>query len=146
MRDALIVAIVQQSMADFLRRLVAYWVDGLVMVIPAVILNLMLFIAIMRDSSGLGILGVILLSFALGFLYFGFFESSRFQGTPGKIALGIKVVDSNLQQISFGNALVRIFGRIICFFTLYIGFIMIAFTEKNQGLHDIIAKTYVIHR
>ena len=40
----------------------------------------------------------------------------------------------------------RYFGKIISAIILYIGFIMIAFTGKKQGLHDIMAGTLVVNR
>lgn len=71
------------------------------------------------------------------------FESSKFQGTPGKVAVGIKVVDYKGDRISFSRALKRNFAKIIS--TLfYFGYLKVMFSEKRQGFHDYLAKTYVI--
>jgi uncharacterized RDD family membrane protein YckC len=71
-------------------------------------------------------------------------ESSSMQATLGKMALGLKVTDLNGKQISFGKATGRYFAKIISAIILLIGFIMVAFTEKKQGLHDMIAGTLVV--
>ena len=77
-------------------------------------------------------------------LYFAWFESSRFQATPGKLAVGMIVVDLEGNRISFGKAIIRTLSKIISALVLDVGFIMIGFTEKRQGLHDMIAGTTVV--
>jgi len=49
-------------------------------------------------------------------------------------------------RISFGRATGRFFARIISGLTLGIGYLMVAFTEKKQALHDMIAGTLVLRR
>ena len=70
-------------------------------------------------------------------------ESSKFQGTIGKLALGIIVTDMEGNKISFGRATGRYFGKFVSAIILYVGFMMAGFTEKKQGLHDILASTLV---
>ena len=89
----------------------------------------------------LGINGV---SVILGWLYFALCESSTWQGTVGKKLLELRVTDMNSQRISFAKATGRHFGKILSALILLIGFIMIAFTEQKQGLHDILAGTLVL--
>lgn len=79
-------------------------------------------------------------------LYFALMESSAYQGTLGKMALGIRVTDLDGGQIDFGRATGRYFAKILSFITLMIGYIMAAFTGKKQALHDIIAGTVVLMR
>ncbi|NQU78110.1 RDD family protein [Candidatus Falkowbacteria bacterium] len=100
-------------------------------------------ISAFRDMGGVlgGIIGVI-----AAWLYFAIMESSSTQGTLGKMALGIKVTDMDGNRVSFGRATGRHFAKILSFLILYIGFIMIAFTEKRQGLHDMIAETIVVKK
>lgn len=81
-----------------------------------------------------------------GWLYFAFFESSIYQATPGKMAVGIRVVDLAGNRLSFGRATGRHFAKWISQLTLYIGYIMAGFTEKKQGLHDMIAGTLVVNK
>ncbi|MBS9768833.1 MAG: RDD family protein [Flavobacteriaceae bacterium] len=79
-----------------------------------------------------------------GWLFYTLFEISNFQATPGKMILGLKVVDENFEKISFGKATGRHFGKIISGLTLGIGFLMAGFTERKQGLHDKFVKTLVV--
>lgn len=81
----------------------------------------------------------------VGICYFGFMESSDNQGTLGKMAVGIKVGDENGLPITFGNALGRYFAKIVSALLLCIGFLMVAWDEKSQGLHDKMAGTFVFH-
>jgi uncharacterized RDD family membrane protein YckC len=77
-------------------------------------------------------------------LYFPLMESSKWQATLGKRAVGIIVTDLDGNKISVGRAFGRFFGKIVSAIILYIGFIMAGFTERKQGLHDIMASTLVI--
>ena len=81
-----------------------------------------------------------------GWLYFALMESSRFQGTLGKMAVQIKVTDLEGNRLTFGRATGRHFGKIVSGLTLGIGYIMAAFTEKKQGLHDIMAGCLVVRK
>jgi uncharacterized RDD family membrane protein YckC len=77
-------------------------------------------------------------------VYYAIMESSRYQGTLGKIALGIKVVDQNNQRINMPRALLRNLAKYLSAIILGIGYIMIIFDERKQGLHDKIADTFII--
>lgn len=77
-------------------------------------------------------------------LYYAAMESSKFQGTIGKLVLGIKVTDVNGERITFSKALLRNLSKIISGAILMIGYLMILFDSKKQGLHDKIADTYVV--
>lgn len=81
---------------------------------------------------------------AEGWMYYALMESSSYQGTLGKRALGLKVTDLGRARITFGSATIRYFSKILSALMLHIGFIMAAFTEKKQALHDIIASCLVI--
>ncbi len=85
-----------------------------------------------------------LVGFFIWYLYYTVAESSRFQGTFGKRILDLKVVDEAGNRISVGRAAGRLISKILSFIILLIGFLMVGWTEKKQGLHDKIAKTFVI--
>ena len=76
--------------------------------------------------------------------YFAGMESSLRQATYGKMMFGVKVVDEDGFRISFWHAVGRYFAKYLSIFTLFIGFLMAAFTKKKQALHDMVAKTLVI--
>lgn len=78
-------------------------------------------------------------------LYFVLFESSRLQATPGKLLCRLRVVTLSGERISLPRAVVRFAVKaFISFPFLYIGVLMVAFTRRKQGLHDLIAGTLVI--
>ncbi len=79
-------------------------------------------------------------------LYFPLFESSARQGTFGKQICGLAVTDTRGQRISFGRALGRYFAKFLSALVLGIGFLMVAFTPRKRGLHDLIAGTLVVRR
>jgi len=84
--------------------------------------------------------------FAAGWLYYALMESSAKGGTLGKMALGVRVTDLNGNRISFARASGRYFGKIISAAILYIGFLMAAFTQQKQALHDIMAGCLVVNK
>ncbi len=87
-----------------------------------------------------------LLRTILNWLYYSLLESSAWQATLGKKALGLEVTDLDGNRISFGRATGRFFAKIISSIILGIGYLMAGFTEKKQALHDILAGTLVIRK
>ena len=79
-------------------------------------------------------------------LYYALMESSKFQGTVGKLVLGLIVTDDQYRPISFGRAVGRYFGKYVSGITLGIGFLMAASTTRKQCLHDIMAGTLVVKK
>jgi uncharacterized RDD family membrane protein YckC len=90
--------------------------------------------------------GAIFLSSVIGILYWSLMESSKYQATVGKLALGLKVTDMDGNSLDFVKALVRNICKILSGMVMFIGYIMVGFTEKKQGLHDIIANTLVVKK
>ena len=85
-----------------------------------------------------------IISIVIIFLYFTVLESSSKQATIGKKLLNIKITDNSGERITYLRAAGRFFGKIVSFLVLMIGFLMIGWTKKKQGLHDKIAGTLVI--
>ncbi|WPL16339.1 RDD family protein [Thiorhodovibrio winogradskyi] len=88
-------------------------------------------------------LGTILGIF-IQWLYFTVQESSTWQATVGKKMFGMTVTDMGGKRISFGRANARYWSKILSALILMIGYLMVAFTAKKQGLHDLIAGTLVL--
>jgi len=141
--------------AGFWRRFVAMIIDSLVFspIIIFFIVSSGIFGAILApgDIKGLGgaMLAMSIFGFAVvllvgSWLYHTWMESSRYQATLGKMALGIIVTDMNGQRISFGRANGRFFGKWVSGMVMNVGYLMAAFTEKKQALHDMLAGCLVI--
>ena len=79
----------------------------------------------------------------LSWVYYAGLESSSMRATLGKKALGLQVTDLTGQQISFARATGRYFGKLLSALTLGLGYLMAAFTERKQTLHDIVASCLV---
>jgi uncharacterized RDD family membrane protein YckC len=86
----------------------------------------------------------IALAFVGQWLYEALLTSSSWQGTIGKRVLRLKVVDEAGNRIGFGRATGRFFAKILSSMFFCIGFIMIGFTERKTGLHDMLAGTKVM--
>jgi uncharacterized RDD family membrane protein YckC len=125
-------------------RVVAYIIDGILLTIVygivARLLGIDIFEPDWRHYDPMGNL----LSLVISWLYFALLESSVRGATVGKMAMGLRVVTSDGQRLSFMNATGRYFAKILSAIILFIGFIMVAFTDKKRGLHDMIAGTLVI--
>ncbi|WP_312469996.1 RDD family protein [Neobacillus sp.] len=78
------------------------------------------------------------------YLYF-VLMTKYFNQTLGKMVFGLKVVDLNHDKLTWGTCLFREWiGRFISA-TVIVGYIIVAFLPKKQGLHDIFSDTTVIH-
>jgi uncharacterized RDD family membrane protein YckC len=78
--------------------------------------------------------------------YFAWFHASPHQATPGKMAIGIKVVDGQGAPISFWRAIGRFFATFVSTLLLMAGYLMAAFTGRKQALHDLICGTLVVDK
>jgi len=87
--------------------------------------------------------------FFLGFvgtwLYEALMTASEKQATLGKLLMGIIVTDEAGNQLTFGRATGRHFAKYLSGLILFVGYIMVAFTDRKQGLHDMIAGTVVVY-
>jgi uncharacterized RDD family membrane protein YckC len=87
---------------------------------------------------------VSILGLLVFWLYFTLAESSKFQATLGKKALGLRVVDMMGDRIGFSRANGRYFGKYLSSLTLFIGLFMMGWTKKKQSLHDKMAGCLVV--
>lgn len=141
--------------AGFWFRFIAAIVDGILVQIASFIIVLPLaFMLGMSMAESAALHEIEAAGSALGFvigtllqwLYFTVSESSGWQATLGKKMFGLRVTDADGNKIGFGKANGRYWGKILSALILCIGFLMIAFTQKKQGLHDIIAGTLVVRK
>lgn len=132
--------------AGFWRRAAAFLIDQ-------VILLAVFFVAFFTVGVAVGLLGnraqlvggVLNLTAIFGpWLYYAGMESSKYQATLGKRALGIRVTDLFGRRIDFLRATGRHFAKIVSALLLLTGYLMAAFTSKKQALHDVMASCLVV--
>jgi uncharacterized RDD family membrane protein YckC len=147
-----------QSYGGFWIRFVAFIIDAVIVAVicsPFVMMMVPMVGAVVHSGNhGPDTETIINLMFAgirlkiisqvIAWIYEAWMTSSDRQATVGKIAVGLKVTDLYGQRISFARATGRHFAKILSAMILMIGFIMVAFTERKQGLHDLLAGTLVV--
>lgn len=155
-----------EDYAGFWKRLAAYIIDVIVLYLP----NMLIMNAFGEDAAQTTLQQALLaagtnpdivlaayghyyetmhvalaLTSLLAWLYFALCESSAWQATVGKLAMGIRVTDLQGRRISFPRALGRYAAKILSVMILLLGFLMVAWTRRKQGLHDMLANTLVLN-
>ena len=133
-------------------RVVAYLIDGILLNIVFGIIGVIVGVSMipidptttdpMASMEHMGRFQLVAL--VVTWLYFALMESSPRGATVGKMVLGLRVVDEQGNRISFARATGRFFAKFVSTIILMIGYLMVAFTERKRGLHDMIAGTLVI--
>lgn len=167
--SALAVAQTSTAYAGFWLRLVATILDSIILAVPSAPLFFLLFasalptiFATRNGGASPALLMVQLFSRFIVFfiivfigewLYWALMESSGWQATLGKKALGLYVTDLEGNRVSFGKASGRFWsGRGIAIVPtvggLYflIDCICCGFTEKKQAVHDMISGCLVMRK
>ena len=155
-----------EDYAGFWKRVGAYILDSIILYIPNLLIMKMMggdaaqatlkqallaapgdpqamIAAYQHFYSAMGL--AMIFTTVLAWLYFAVCESSAWQATPGKLALGIRVTDLQGQRISFPRALGRYPAKILSFMILFIGVLMVAWTQRKQSLHDMMVGTLVLN-
>jgi len=133
--------------AGFWIRVVATMLDGFIVFVLQFVLGFLLASAGIAAGAGAGeeISGLVMLfGYVLSFAYYIIFTGHCGQ-TPGKMALRIKVIRTDGSEISYGKAAFReVVAKFISGIIFGIGYLMVAFDNQKQGLHDRMSDTYVI--
>jgi uncharacterized RDD family membrane protein YckC len=141
----------EREYASWGRRLAAYLLDTIILVLPPLVLVVAVVVADPADDSAAWYVALLayVAWFVLPFVYFTFFHGDPRGQTPGKRALGIRVVsDMTGEPIGYGRA----FGRYVM--TVVFGFLLMIpwlldylwplWDRKNQSLHDKIVGSVVV--
>lgn len=126
------------------RRVGAYLLDTLIIVVPLVVL---IIVAVALDVWALAAIGY-LGTLVVPFVYFTYFHGGATGQTPGKRAVGIRVVnDETGEAIGYGRA----FGRYaitvvfsLIFIPLLLDYLWPLWDTKNQALHDKVVSSVVV--
>jgi uncharacterized RDD family membrane protein YckC len=147
--------------AGFWKRFAAIFIDGVAVGIVTWIVQMVVMVGMFGVGAGLAsrsdpggmiagaglfgfMVGMVLVPIAMQAVYYAWMHSSSRQATLGKMAVGIKVTDAEGHTISFMRGLGRYFATFISSIVLGIGYLMAAFTDRKQALHDMIASTLVV--
>ena len=116
-----------------------FWLRFGARIIDSILLLILQFILAVTGLTLGGPSTVIIL-----FVYFWLFTGLKGQ-TPGKMAVGIKVVDARANVPGLGPAGIReIPGKIISTLFLFLGFFWVIWDSNKQGWHDKLAGTFVV--
>lgn len=125
---------------DLGKRIIAYFIDGILISLVTLILYFIFFpfyyFAAYFIIAPLVFVGTI--------VYYIAMEGGGWHATLGKRAMGLYVASEDGSGITYSKAMLRYIGKIFSGLIFGIGYLMGAFSEKKQCLHDIMANTYVL--
>lgn len=136
----------QRAKAGFWLRFVALIIDGFLVFLLQVIFGMLLMLTGSDGFHPNSSVALLIQGFStiLSIFYWIFFTGYCGQ-TPGKMLLRIQVVRADGEHIGYGKAFYReVIGKFISGIIFCIGYLMAAFDDQKQALHDRMAKTYVI--
>ena len=135
--------------AGFWMRLWAYLVDIIVLFSISGIFTSLL--SLSGAYSNYSLLGLITAkAIVTGIIYYSYFllMTKLTNQTVGKMIFNLKVVSETNEKLTWLDLFFReIIGRFIynSIFIMKVLYLVVAFTPKKQGIHDMIGKTKVIH-
>ena len=124
------------ELAGIMARLAASIIDGIVLVLVASLL--------LGILSQAGVTLVQFIGLALPVVYHWYFWTRRDGQTPGKSAVGVRVIKADGSEISDIDAFIRAIGYHVSALLCGLGFIWAIFDGNNQTWHDKLAGTYVV--
>ena len=140
--------------AGFATRLIAWIVDQLI--ISAILAVFTWIVTFVTDTFSINeFLGlqewadlIVVVIIVLGTLVIGFSYQVGFWllagQTPGKRAMGLRVVRTNGQRLTFWAATVRWLSYAVTAI-LFLGYLWVLVDNRRQGFHDKLARTFVIY-
>lgn len=143
------------SYAGFWVRLGAKLIDALILMVvlgvPLVVLLLTTLIPQIQRGGPpqdpfqfVGIQILFQVVFVLGAVAFNTFFIGRFGATPGKMALGLKVVTPEGEPVTYMRAFGRAWGEQLSGLVCDLGYLIAAFDDEKRTLHDHLCKTRVV--
>lgn len=121
-------------------RTLAYSVDMAILMVGLLLLGVLL---TFMGGAGAALYGLIAVVGPIA--YFAWLTASGRQATFGKQLCGLKVQHAGSgERISLLRSIARELGKLVSAAILMIGFLLVAFTGRKQGLHDMLASTEVV--
>lgn len=132
--------VIVYELAGLVNRLMANIIDNFLLFIPLFIIQMILFSS--DPPLPFHLINVVILAVPVAYQWY--FLSRRDGQTPGKFAMGIRVIRTDGAEISDVDALIRGVGYYVSNLVFSLGFIWALFDKNNQTWHDKMARTYVV--
>jgi len=134
--------------AGFWVRLCAFAIDSIILQVIFILLTPLhshfgVLSEITPQTTIAELMPTLFFAFSLIFFYDSYFVKN-YSGTPGKIALGLAVVCSNGEAITWNRAFLRAFIGLFSSSLFGAGCLLAAFDTEKRALHDLLADTRVL--
>ncbi|WP_243091205.1 RDD family protein [Thermus neutrinimicus] len=124
------------------RRLMASFLDGLILVALSFLLMTLAGVNPLVQTTSFT--QDLLFNWLPSWAYYVVF-TALYGATPGKMALGLKVVRTDGQPVDWLTAFMReVVGKTLSTLPLLLGYLWAFFHPKHQAWHDLIADTLVV--
>jgi uncharacterized RDD family membrane protein YckC len=144
--------------AGFWIRAVAKLIDSLIVGVPTMLIYFLFVFGMGGQMAPTGAanassiaamlglqFGIQAIAIAISAAYTIYFVSKR-AATPGKMAVGLKIINADGTTVSTGKATGRYFAEMLSGLTCYIGYIIAGFDDQKRSLHDHICSTRVVYK
>ena len=121
------------------KRYAGFWERFIAGIIDNIFLGILIFVIVLlfqmpeQASRGAG--------FWIGWFYYVLQQTSKNQATLGMKAMKIKIYTENYERVGFWRLTGRYFVTLISGIIFCLGFFMIGWTKRKQGLHDMVSRT-----
>ena len=144
------------NFAGFWIRFAAKFIDSLILSVIVLVPVLFIVFAMVSSAGQTGqggpppVIAVIQLVaqviYILVLVAYNTFFVGKWGATPGKMAVGLKIVTAEGEPVSFMRAFGRAWAEQLNTFTCTIGYIIAAFDSEKRALHDHICSTRVVFK
>jgi uncharacterized RDD family membrane protein YckC len=129
--------------AGFWQRALAFLIDWLIVVVISMPIIVVAFGADYFSLDPVRRSGDLVIALIVGVIIVTFWRHCG--ATPGKLAVGVKIVDAKTgSPPTTGRLVIRLFSYLVSALPLYLGFLWVAVDRRKQGWHDKIAGTIVV--
>ncbi len=131
--------------AGFWIRVGAKIIDSIITGLVAGVIGIAIGVLLATMNSDPVILAVFnqIVGMSIGIFYATWFVG-KFGATPGKMALGLKIVKPDGEYLTYMQAFGRFWAEMLSGLIMGIGYLMVAFDEEKRALHDRICATRVV--
>lgn len=132
-------AVRERPLAGVFRRVIAFLIDGIILWFGSGLVWMVL------RSVGIRVWGRTedILTFLIALIYFTYYDSEKKAGSLGKQTMGMQVVNERDELLTIEQSAKRT-GLKLVFNLLPLLWIAPAITKYRQGLHDVVARTFVV--